>query len=276
MLLTYGEVGQNARVAARLYAERNRDRRHPGPNVVIQLVNRGNEDGNLIPRLHRGQGHGIVGRPDNDENGRDEQRVIDYVLNDPETSIRRMVETLHISYHFIQRVLSRERLHAFHYRRVQGLQPEDYPTRLAFCQAMLRLIGEDPMLLQRILFTDESTFGRDGTFNMCNNHHYSRENPHIGPIDFPIRLESVFYSNFLLNTLPNLLLNVGVHEIDIVFQQDGAPAHNARKTQAILDRRCPQRWIGTRRADSKQLMAWPPRSPDLAPLDFFYWGAIKT
>ncbi|KAL7290561.1 hypothetical protein TKK_0015328 [Trichogramma kaykai] len=102
-----------------------------------------------------------------------------YVLNDPETSIRRMVETLHISYHFIQRVLSRERLHAFHYRRVQGLQPEDYPTRLAFCQAMLRLIGEDPMLLQRILFTDESTFGRDGTFNMCNNHHYSRENPHV-------------------------------------------------------------------------------------------------
>uniref|UniRef100_A0ABD2WYJ0 DUF4817 domain-containing protein n=1 Tax=Trichogramma kaykai TaxID=54128 RepID=A0ABD2WYJ0_9HYME len=300
MLLTYGEVGQNARAAALLYAERNRNRRHPGPNVFIQLVNRGNEDGNLIPRLHRGQGHGIVGRPDNDANGRDEQRVIDYVLNDPETSIRRMMEALGLSYNFIQRVLRREQLHAFHYRRVQGLRAQDYPARLAFCQDMLHRIAADPTLLERILFTDESTFGRDGTFNCHNNHHYGVENPHviiqnrhqtrfatnkwvgivgnviIGPIQFPQLLNSDFYSGFIQNTLPNLLRNVGVEEQEIVFQQDGAPAHNAIVTLDILDRRYANRWIGTRRPGRQQLMAWPPRSPDLSPLDFFYWGAIKA
>uniref|UniRef100_A0ABD2WA84 DUF4817 domain-containing protein n=1 Tax=Trichogramma kaykai TaxID=54128 RepID=A0ABD2WA84_9HYME len=179
MLLTYGEVGQNARAAAVLYAEHNRNRRHPGPNVFIQLVNRGNEHGNLIPRLHLGQGHGIVGRPDIDANRRDEQRVIVYVRNDPETSIRRMMEALGLSYNFIQRVLRREQLHAFHYRRVQGLRAQDYPARLAFCQDMLRQIAADPTLLERILFTDESTFRRDGTFNCRNNHHYEVENLHL-------------------------------------------------------------------------------------------------
>ena len=33
----------------------------------------------------------------------------------------------------------------------------------------------------------------------------------------------------------------------------------------------PGRWIGRGRP-----VAWPPRSPDLTPLDFFLWGHIKS
>ncbi|GBM24219.1 hypothetical protein AVEN_22558-1 [Araneus ventricosus] len=38
----------------------------------------------------------------------------------------------------------------------------------------------------------------------------------------------------------------------------------------FLDTTFPQRWIGRVTA-----MAWPPRSPDITPLDFYSWGYVK-
>jgi len=37
-----------------------------------------------------------------------------------------------------------------------------------------------------------------------------------------------------------------------------------------LDATFPNRWIG-----SDGLTLWPPRSPDITPLDFFLWGYVK-
>lgn len=57
---------------------------------------------------------------------------------------------------------------------------------------------------------------------------------------------------------------------DMWFQHDGAPPHNALRVRNLLDRRYPGRWIGRGGP-----VAWPPRSPDLNPLDFFLWGHLK-
>jgi hypothetical protein len=57
---------------------------------------------------------------------------------------------------------------------------------------------------------------------------------------------------------------------NIVFQQDGAPAHYARIVTDWLDENIPV-WIG-RGGDIR----WPPRSPDLTPLDFFIWPFVKN
>jgi hypothetical protein len=57
----------------------------------------------------------------------------------------------------------------------------------------------------------------------------------------------------------------------VVFQQDFAPPHFSLQVRLALNARFPNRWIG--RVGS---MAWPPRSPDLTPLDFFMWGYVKT
>lgn len=54
------------------------------------------------------------------------------------------------------------------------------------------------------------------------------------------------------------------------FQHDGAPPHNALAVRRLLDRRYPGRWIGRGGP-----VAWPPRSPDLNPLDYFLWGHLK-
>lgn len=55
------------------------------------------------------------------------------------------------------------------------------------------------------------------------------------------------------------------------FQHGGAPPHNQHNVKEYLNVCFPNRWIG--RGGRKQ---WPPRSPDLTPLDFFLWGHIKT
>jgi hypothetical protein len=54
------------------------------------------------------------------------------------------------------------------------------------------------------------------------------------------------------------------------FQQDGAPPHFAMVARAVVDEKYPNRWIG--RGD---LVAWPPRSPDLISMDFFTRGTVK-
>ena len=52
---------------------------------------------------------------------------------------------------------------------------------------------------------------------------------------------------------------------------DGAPAHFERRVRERLSVIYGERWIG--RAGP---VAWPPRSPDLTPLDFFLWGHVKN
>jgi len=56
----------------------------------------------------------------------------------------------------------------------------------------------------------------------------------------------------------------------IHFQQEGAPPHYLGEVREYLNTRFPGRWIGR-----VALIAWPPRSPDLTPLDFFLWGFVK-
>lgn len=51
-----------------------------------------------------------------------------------------------------------------------------------------------------------------------------------------------------------------------VFQQDSAPAHSSRLTQAWMYQNLHSHW-------SPDL--WPPNSPDCNPLDYYFWGVIE-
>jgi hypothetical protein len=57
---------------------------------------------------------------------------------------------------------------------------------------------------------------------------------------------------------------------ELWFQQDGATAHTARASMALLRERFPGRVI-SRFGD----INWPPRSQDLTAPDFFLWGIFK-
>ena len=59
-------------------------------------------------------------------------------------------------------------------------------------------------------------------------------------------------------------------EDDYWFQHDSSPVHYAEIVVKNLNRRLPERWIGRGGP-----IHWPPRSPDLTPLDFCFWHELR-
>ena len=59
--------------------------------------------------------------------------------------------------------------------------------------------------------------------------------------------------------------------IAMYFQHDGAPSHYSRHVVQHLNDTFPNMWIGR-----GSTVNWPPRSPDLTPLDFCLWGWMKS
>ena len=57
---------------------------------------------------------------------------------------------------------------------------------------------------------------------------------------------------------------------NLYFQQDGAPPHYATVVRNLLDETFPDKWI-----DRRGPIEFPPRSPDITPMDFFVWVVIK-
>lgn len=55
------------------------------------------------------------------------------------------------------------------------------------------------------------------------------------------------------------------------FQQDGASSHTAHQTIDLLREK-----FGESIISRNSPIAWPPRSCDLTPLDFFLWGYVKS
>ena len=56
---------------------------------------------------------------------------------------------------------------------------------------------------------------------------------------------------------------------DTWFQHDGAPPHKLREVSQLLTNTFGDQWMG-----QYGPTRWPPRSPDLTPLDFFLWGFL--
>jgi hypothetical protein len=81
-----------------------------------------------------------------------------------------------------------------------------------------------------------------------------------GPYNFSLlRLGDVVYLDMLEQfVIPQL--DEDDQEGQIHFQQDGAPPHYLEAVREYLNTR---------------FSGWPPRSPDLTPLDFVFWGFVK-
>ncbi|XP_074101889.1 uncharacterized protein LOC141529286 [Cotesia typhae] len=257
MLITYGMADCNAAEAVRMYSLRHPNRRHPCARTFLRLVNRSRKTGNLLPN------HREAGAPRNARNVENEEAIIAAVEDNPEIGIQGVVEELHLSYGTVQRTLKLEKLHGYHYQRVQELRAEDFPIRLAFCREILHRLDNNEFFIDKILFTDESTFGRNNFWNTRTFHWYARENPHctvvqnhqerfsiniwaglhfgqrtvVGPHEFQDNLTAAVYVDFLENHLQELCNETGIQCRQyrrMWFQQDGAPAHTAGVSQAWL------------------------------------------
>jgi hypothetical protein len=74
------------------------------------------------------------------------------------------------------------------------------------------------------------------------------------------------------DTFLTTIENTALYHVPVgtVFQLDGAPPHFSHHVHAFLEGEFPDHWIGRRRS-----ISWSPCSPDVAPLDFFFWGFVK-
>lgn len=167
---------------------------------------------------------------------------------------------------------------------------------MQFCHHLLHTDVDDVNFLRSILWTDESKFDKKGITNLHNLHHWAPkgQNPHtkrrrgfqrrfsvnvwagvignrlIGPHFLPENLDGSNYLEFLINDLPPLLQEAFDEDRPVVFQHDGCPAHWSLSVRELLDNCFPNSWIGRGGP-----IPWPPRSPDLTPLDFYVWGRAK-
>jgi hypothetical protein len=67
-------------------------------------------------------------------------------------------------------------------------------------------------------------------------------------------------------------MGLQLHDLQptIIFEQDGAQLHWRLNVLGFLNEIFPDLWIGRNGP-----IPWPPRSPDITPLDFFLWSYVK-
>ena len=72
--------------------------------------------------------------------------------------------------------------------------------------------------------------------------------------------------------MPGLLEDIPLMiRSQMYFQHDGALPHYTNRVRELLNELFPNCWSGRGGP-----VAWPPRSPDLTPLDYYQWGHMKT
>lgn len=196
--------------------------------------------------------------------------------------------------HSTVKKILRDRLHLHPYqiRRVQELKETDYEKRLKFASFFIDQCAHDRDFINTILWTDEAHFFLDGCVYTRNCVIWAASNPHatssaslhpakvtvwagftathiVPPFFFDGTIDGDRYLDALRNYVVPFLRKKRILS-KITFQQDGAPPHIKKcVTEYLNDTFGPK--VISRNFDQP----WPPRSPDLTPADFWFWGAVK-
>lgn len=237
------------------------------------------------------------GRPRTATNEENEVMVISSVYMKTQQSLREIADETGGSLTSVWRILRRHKFHPYGVKLTQELSEGDFVQRHDFCELMEERT-RDPNFLKNVCFTDESTFHLTGYVNRHNCRYWCEKNPNehreahtqrpkktnvwagilnneiIGPFFIEGNLDGPKYILLLHNDIiPAMRASAARQNIpwnDVYYQQDGAAAHFARLVRTYLDLVFPNRWIGRLGP-----ISWPPRSPDLTPLDYFLWGFLK-
>jgi transposase len=210
----------------------------------------------------------------------------------PQKSTRRLSAELGVSQSTVLRSLHDLNYRPYRPRLIHGLLEDDPYQRMQFCEQFLSMAKDDETVLDRVIWSDEVLFKLNGHVNRHNCVYWDSSNPMvtiekevnspgvmvwagiwsggiIGPFFFEGHVDGSSYLALLTDQFwPEMGHTVeGQH---LWYMQDGAPAHWAKPVRSWLDEKFPNRWIG--RGGE---IAWPPRSPDLTPPDFFLWGVLK-
>lgn len=286
MLESYISNNKNRTLALRDYITKFPLRRHPEKKIFDRIYQQFRINGTLKKEKNRRR-HVLT----NEE----QLNILLHFEENPETSTRNASLDLDVRRTTLQTCLKINNRKEYKYCAVQKLEQRDYNTRLDFCNILMdRHFLEN--VFDNIIWTDESIFTTSNhIFNRKNTHYWSSENKKkvmevtrsgrtsvkvwcaiwrdriIGPVFFYQNLNSQRYLELLNNNIQPLVENeVPARErANLIWQQDGAPYHRSQEITNYLNAQY-REWIG-----ENGNYAWPPRSPDLTPLDFSLWGTVK-
>jgi transposase len=205
-------------------------------------------------------------------------------------SVREVSHLSHVSKSSVHKIF-RHHLNLTPYkpRFVQHITEEDKTTRVEFADKMLGIFGCE---MGDIFWTDEANFYLHGEVSSLSGAVWSEENPHVR-MEKPLHSPKVtvwigfndrfisppFFFDGNVNS-QNYLAMLQTHCIPFLkrkrilsrtfFQQDGAPPHVAKVVKSYL-----QEVFGGGVISRDFAFRWPPRSPDLNPLDFWFWAHVK-
>ena len=221
------------------------------------------------------------------------EEIKDIFEENPSTSIRQAAAIADTSFTMIRNVLREDlRMKPHRFSFCHQLFDDDKATRVTMCNEFQQRIAADENFLNRLCFSDEATFHLSGRVNRHNCVFWDTSNPHavqevpikspgitvwcglfcdqiIGPFFFESTVTSKSYKEMLEDFfIPQLKRKRRF--TTTIFQQDGAPPHWSLEVRSLLNSKFPGRWIGR---DGP--FHWAARSPDLTPLDFYFWGMLK-
>lgn len=288
MLETYLMCKKNCVAAVRRYSELFPGRQVPYRLYFLRLYRQFRRNENVFVKKRTKKTYIISEEM--------EVTVLTYFEVHPTNSIRQLSRESGISFTNIQRILKKHKYSPYKFQPVHTLEDGDARRRLEFCVWFIRKCTEDRSFSRQVLWSDETNFSNRGMYNKKNDHYWSTENPLlvqqrnpqrrfsiniwcgligstiVGPYFYHGTLTGQRYIEFLIPLLEEFLDNVDLEtRPNIYFQQDGAPAHNYRAVPALLQTLFGDRWIATHGS-----VRFPPRSPDITPLDFYFWGYVKN
>src|SRR3978361_153384 len=279
--------GCSSREVVQHFAGMFPDRPVPAPTTVLRTVQKFQSTACLSEEHNK---HKMRKYAMNDEL---KMSIVLRVEESRSISVRQLADEFQVSVGSVHKLLKQESYKSFKFGNHQELLPWDSGQRALFCETMIENINTDQRLINKICFTDESTFTLRHHVNNQNCRYWSRDNLHIfnqthtqyrqsvnvwmgllnGRLLGPFFIEGTLNGNKYLSLLQeNIVPAINELQLNNVwYQHDGAPAHYTRGVQNVLNATFPRRWIGR-----GGYIHWPPRSPDLSPLDFSIWGLLKS
>lgn len=279
----YYENGRSASIVQRKWSTKyGRHCRIPERRTINNIVKRFQETGSVLER-HRS------GRPSNET---DAGTVKELILENPSSSLRQISKQVGCSVSFAHNVCRRMmKLYPYRVQLRHALKPDDQSHRVLFCQWVRDMVLADPNFLSKIFFSDEAHFWLNGYVNSQNYRIWGSENPHasvpkslhgerltvwvaiseqrlVGPFFRTENIDQRVYRSIIQDDFLPALQAAHIDVSTVWFQQDNATPHTATATMKLLHSIFGSRLISK---DPR----WPPRSPDLAPNDFWLFGYLK-
>ena len=170
--------------------------------------------------------------------------------------------------------------------RCQELSDNDCEVRQAYADRMLQWHQEWTQLFENIIWSDEAVFHINGFVRLRNCFFWAKDNPKVlfpksqnrqkltvwcgftaTQVIGPVIMRDTMNAERYLRMLTDQVWPFVNDQDNLIFMQDGAPAHYATVVREWLDEHFPGRWLGRRGPHE-----WPPRSPDITPWAFIYGG----